>query len=371
MAHTMDPHPYSLPYQGNGPTGSLPGQGNGSPTPFSVSEKEVRNKAWRYKGYPAFSTWLASSDDAFTHEIGRLEKRLEEDDRACQNQPLEEPCLYLANSGSFRNDELHRPQRTQILHSLIPMLEQLVLYHSELKARPSAPKSTIRNVERWFEDNGNAIAESERQFIERGGDLIPMVHHEKTPLRHFLEKFEWLFSLSWVRKTKLRDHHYNKHYDSDTEVYYSDTVVDSMVTIIVLFLGLGMLPGPAWWLTKAANSSLALRLEIISIFVPLFLILLTLVVPTKPFETVAATSAYAAVLMVFMQLGASNNSNCPSDRPPQRLKRLAISAGPAILLVKGDDISRKVAVGRMSGNPKPQLSWQFCDKGYAEKSVVK
>ncbi|KAL2354700.1 hypothetical protein BJ546DRAFT_842705 [Cryomyces antarcticus] len=322
MAHTIDPHPYSLPYQGNGPTESLPGQGNGSPTPFSVSEKDVKNKAWRYKGYPVFSTWMASSNDAFTvrrfgvlhartilmlqHEIGHLEKCLEEDDRACQNQPLEEPYLYLANSGSFRNDELYRPQRTKILHSLVPMLEQydrLVLYHSEMRARPSAPKSTIRNVERWFEDNGNAIAESERQFIERGGDLIPMVHHEKTPLRHFLEKFEWFFSLN---------HHYNKHYDSDTEVYYSDTVVDSMVTIIVLFLGLGMLLGPAWWLTKAANSSLALRLEIISIFVPLFLILLTLVVPTKPFETVAATSAYAAVLMVFMQLGASNNSNCPN-----------------------------------------------------------
>lgn len=72
-------------------------------------------------------------------------------------------------------------------------------------------------------------------------------------------------------------------------MYYSDTVVDVLIAIIVLLLGLAMLIGPAWWLKDALD--LTLRLKIICIFVPIFTFLLPLVAPVKPFETAAATFA--------------------------------------------------------------------------------
>lgn len=102
----------------------------------STSEKQ----GWRYKGYPAFSTWMASSDDAFVvrrfgtvhartilmlqDKIVRLEAQLEEDDRRCMNQRLPKSEEYLANNGSIRKDELYRPHRTAILEELVPLLEQ-------------------------------------------------------------------------------------------------------------------------------------------------------------------------------------------------------------------------------------------------------
>ena len=119
----------------------------------STSEKEQKKQAWRYKGYPAFATWLASSDDAFVvrrfgtvhartilmlqDRIVRLEAELERDDRMCMIQTPPKSKEYLANSGSIRSDELHRPDRTKILEKLVPLLEQYgqrsfeqaVLYH--------------------------------------------------------------------------------------------------------------------------------------------------------------------------------------------------------------------------------------------------
>ncbi|KAI9708170.1 MAG: hypothetical protein M1820_004124 [Bogoriella megaspora] len=95
---------------------------------------------WRYKGYPALSKFMASSDDAFAlrrfgklhartilmlqNKIARLEAELDEDDRLCQNQVLSPGEDHLANNGSFRNDEEWRPIGTRKLEELIPLLEK-------------------------------------------------------------------------------------------------------------------------------------------------------------------------------------------------------------------------------------------------------
>ena len=64
-----------------------------------------------------------------------------------------------------------------------------------------------------------------------------------------------------------------------------------------------MLVGPLWWLQHiSAQNNTEYRLAVITGFLVLFTILLSILTVARPFEVLAATAAYAAVLMVFMQI---------------------------------------------------------------------
>ena len=60
-----------------------------------------------------------------------------------------------------------------------------------------------------------------------------------------------------------------------------------------------MLLAPIWWLAFVSDDKK--RLGIITAFVCIFISVMA-TATNKPFEAVAATAAYAAVLMVFMQV---------------------------------------------------------------------
>jgi hypothetical protein len=64
-----------------------------------------------------------------------------------------------------------------------------------------------------------------------------------------------------------------------------------------------MLLAPLWWLEYVKNSEN--RLKVITAFLIAFIGMMSVAVVNRPFEVVAATAAYAAVLMVFMQIGSS------------------------------------------------------------------
>lgn len=95
-------------------------------------------------------------------------------------------------------------------------------------------------------------------------------------------------------------------FEMETTVYNRDAVLDKFVTCAVMILGLAMLIGPLWWLQhlSAHQPNLQARLEVITGFLVVFTILLSILTVAKPFEVLAATAAYGAVLMVFMQLGS-------------------------------------------------------------------
>jgi len=76
--------------------------------------------------------------------------------------------------------------------------------------------------------------------------------------------------------------------------------MEFFVTIVVVSVGLLMLVGPLWALMYVWDQTK--RLAIITAFIVLFLLLLSTVTVAKPFESLAATAAYSAVLMVFMQM---------------------------------------------------------------------
>ena len=88
-------------------------------------------------------------------------------------------------------------------------------------------------------------------------------------------------------------------------ILVKNSKIDNLVFCVIIALGLAMLIGPLWWLNYLAIQApdLAPRLAVITGFIALFALLIGLFTVANPFEVLAATAAYSAVLMVFMQLG--------------------------------------------------------------------
>lgn len=207
-----------------------PRTSNSHATISTSSSSSVREaKAYQKMGYPAFSAFLASDDDAFVirkfgtlhvraililqDEIVQLEERLAVIDNECANQPVSEADAYLHHNGSFRADKLWHEERYRIVHQLASVLEKygkhkvghafyntadvaadsLVLKYSKIKERPKAPKRALKNIRTWFEEYPQAITEYETGFLseKKESDLIGTADRNKTPLRSLLEKIGW------------------------------------------------------------------------------------------------------------------------------------------------------------------------------------
>lgn len=70
-----------------------------------------------------------------------------------------------------------------------------------MKARPDATEFQISNVKKWIEGaNIKVIRKEEQQFLDKYGDLIPIVPQDRTPLRRFIDRFNLLRLLSRERK---------------------------------------------------------------------------------------------------------------------------------------------------------------------------
>lgn len=79
-----------------------------------------------------------------------------------------------------------------------------MLDHMELKSRTRAKPFQKGNVKQWLENaNHNAIAEEEVAFIEQEGDLIPLVSTPKTPVRNFINRYNFL-GLADIGNRKVR-----------------------------------------------------------------------------------------------------------------------------------------------------------------------
>lgn len=138
-----------------------------------------------------------------------------------------------------------------------------------------------------------AIKKKEQDFINHESDLISISNSPSpSPLTLFLSKSHLLKRI--FRKRAKAD-----QFDSPSLLLWSDTKMQGLSNAVTIVLGLLMLYGPLWWLNWVSRD--VFRLGIITGFVTLFALGLSQVGEGKPFEVLAATAAYAAVLMVFMQ----------------------------------------------------------------------
>ena len=70
--------------------------------------------------------------------------------------------------------------------------------------RANATDSQIENVKRWLHDANYPVKEKERQFINKDGDLIPVVPKTKTPLRRLFDRYDWMKKPGFIRQRKVK-----------------------------------------------------------------------------------------------------------------------------------------------------------------------
>ena len=169
--------------------------------------------------------------------------------------------------------------------TLMFVSDDLVLQHSQLKARPPVAKKDVSSLENWFYNNGKAILEAETKYIERPSDLFSVAPKAKSPLRVLLEHSHH-FRLLKLWQEKNVD---AAGYSDENVHYFSDEKIDHFIATFIMVLGLIMLIAPLWIL--AFLGGLVQRLGVISAFIVLFVALISVTTVAKPFESLAAAAA--------------------------------------------------------------------------------
>jgi hypothetical protein len=131
---------------------------------------------------------------------------------------------------------------------------------------------------------------------EHTSDLMAISSRVRPPLG------QWLEACSMLHVSRLfrAKHIEGKHIESETTTYFSNARFERFTNLSIILGGLTMLLAPMWWLEFVSGSKK--RLAIITVFLVVFILAMSTATVNRPFEVVAATAAYAAVLMVFMQI---------------------------------------------------------------------
>lgn len=290
---------------------------------------DARSKPWKFDGYKDYSKWMASDNDFFIfrrfdslnartilylqHRISLFEKDLDDLHTAMEG-PDEHGKPAKMNS-SFGWDEKYMTTRAAIMNELTGLLlhysgyrppsqpcratdsiqtDQYIDAFSKIRARPRAEERQITNVKNKL--NRKAITGNERDFINHKGDLISISSRSRPPLGRWLEARQ---SLRFMKVFRAK-HGDDVHIESSSTVYTSDATFENFTTFGIIFTGLVMLLVPIWWLEYVRAQKV--RLGIITGFICVFMFAMATATNNQPFSVVAATAAYAAVLMVFMQI---------------------------------------------------------------------
>ena len=199
----------------------------------------------------------------------------------------------------------------------------------DLKSRSKATPFQVGNVRQWLQNANDPILDEEVAFLNEEDDIVPVASTPKAPIRQLIDRFSILNFLrlppcfrerkvrqqckptvtntlaNWIRKRNERLYNADEDFEMETTVYNKDRFFEMTMTVFTIVIGLAMLIGPLWILQHLSTepSNLQVRLGVITGFIALFTILTSLFTVAKAFEVLAATAAYGAVLMVFMQFG--------------------------------------------------------------------
>ncbi|KAF5511444.1 hypothetical protein CGCS363_v002119 [Colletotrichum siamense] len=260
------------------------------------TDDEVHQKPWKYIGYKGYSDFISSEDDFFLlrrfdelnvrvalamqDEITQLEEELEDVDKG----------TMAANAPDFNNSTLRGDieGRSTLIKEISQKLRhynELILQQPALRRFPKAAKRHRKNLQNWhFNHDFAAIAREEQAYLAKE-DLISVAYTEKTPLRQVIDSSLRLRTLSIWR------HRENEapSYDAREVSYYSDERMNAFVSAVIIAIGVFMLLTPIWVLQ--AIEDLKGKLAVITIFVFIFLLVLSLGMVAKPFEVLGATAA--------------------------------------------------------------------------------
>ncbi|KAF8851018.1 hypothetical protein BDZ45DRAFT_661102 [Acephala macrosclerotiorum] len=278
-----------------------------------LTRSEVDEKPWKYIGYPGYCSFIASENDffmlrRFASVSARIALKLQDDVVALEEGLNELDWKYSrkeeedVNNGSFRDDDEEREKVLEELRLAILKYNEFVLQQAEIKKHPTASSQDVKSLQIWHWNHQNrAIDKPEHEYLNHSRDLFSVVPKEKTPLRRLLERWK-TFRSHWFWKEEKAPE--LPLYDKENVNYISDKKIDTFITVLIIVVGMAMLIAPMWvleYLTKPVA-----KLGTITAFVVVFMGCVSYASVAKPFEVLAATAAYSAVLMVFLQLNAPN-----------------------------------------------------------------
>ncbi|KAL2061533.1 hypothetical protein VTL71DRAFT_6910 [Oculimacula yallundae] len=178
-----------------------------------------------------------------------------------------------------------------------------MIQQSQIKAFPPAYPPDIESLRNWHHNHGGSpVDPAEQVYLTHTTDLFCVVPKDRTPVRRFLDRSREFRTHSIWRKTDST----LPSYDKGHVIVLSDKRIDKFVTFLIVSVGTAMLIAPIWIL-RATSDSIN-KLVVITVFIVVFLAILSVITVAKPAETLAATAAYSAVLMVFLQLGGPDGS---------------------------------------------------------------
>ncbi|KAK8044179.1 hypothetical protein PG993_004203 [Apiospora rasikravindrae] len=288
-----------------------------------INQEDLDERPCKYIGYKEFARYLSLTDEYFVlrrydllhcrilvtlqQRIAILEERLDELDEKLSRQTPD------VHNGTVRNDQ---PERQLLVEEIARELKSygnyalnmtifqptllilnaadMVLSYKELKSAPSAPKRNINNINTWLSNNYSPIEDAEVAFL-KAKDLITVARPRKSVLRQFFEEHILIPTRGLFGLLGQRDG------PDGTNVYGSDEPVDAIASVSIFVVGMGMLIAPLWIL--AVTHDMFRRLGVITAFIAVLLGVLTSATLAKPFEILAATAGYSAVLVVFLQIG--------------------------------------------------------------------
>lgn len=180
----------------------------------------------------------------------------------------------------------------------------------KIRALPIADPKQTQHIKNWFYNHPEAVERKERAFIEKEGDLIAVATERRPPIeRWLLRRGLWFKKLFKEKRIPFL------HVESSTTTYTDDRLVQAFANAIVAIIGLLFLVIPALVLTYMATHvyTYMAKTGVICAAVVLESIILAVVTDQKAFQILLATAAYAAVLLIYLQIGSTSGSGVESN----------------------------------------------------------
>ncbi|OTA98109.1 hypothetical protein M426DRAFT_17752 [Hypoxylon sp. CI-4A] len=297
-----------------------------TPNPSKPTLREIAESPWAYRGYKDFTSYVAADPDFFA--LVELEEKLDAMDELFSlkttkivgcNPPVVVNINSIAkgkatdagvdrevldardiNNGTIRDDMPERAELVAKITAKLAEYDQLLLNHCSLRNMRVAPTRNVENIRRWLASNRGAIMEDETLFINHHDDLVSG-SVEKSALRGFFEDQVVLRTKTFLGLFRTPPPPSLSPRDRDDTYHFSDQAVDTFASIAVFITALVMLIAPLWILQAVENNRT--KLAVITFFVVICLLFLSFATLGRPFERLAATAGYSAVLVVFLQLG--------------------------------------------------------------------
>lgn len=154
-----------------------------------------------------------------------------------------------------------------------------------------APQRTVKNIHRWHHNHDHkAIDADEQQYLysssgsNDGNDLISVVPKDRSPLRRLIDYSLRLRTLGVWRVEKSN----GEELFSAKVSFYSDKRIDGFVSAVIVAIGAAILLAPLWLLRALDDPTM--KLVVTTVFISVFLLVLSFFMVAKPFEALGATA---------------------------------------------------------------------------------